>query len=250
MKPLQVLLTRPSSQVRVLQQLVIAKGDKALLFPSLTIEALQSRPPGDGFDMIIFVSTNAVDYAIPYLAKMDLTQVKIATVGQVTKNRLEFYGFKVDFCPISNASSQDLLAIPEVQCLHHKKILIIRGLGGLETLRDTLIIRSNQVEYLEVYRRIPATITAEHNQSLQVFLAQNKGVVMIHSIDNLKNFITLVESINLHHLSKLKQYPMVLFSARIAKIAQVFGFMHLYIATKSNDDGLMEALVRAKSFYD
>jgi hypothetical protein len=53
---LNVLLTRPFSQVKPLETLVNERGHQALLFPTLRIEALKSAPLKERYDVVIFIS--------------------------------------------------------------------------------------------------------------------------------------------------------------------------------------------------
>ena len=60
--------------------------------------------------------------------------------------------------------------------LSNKKILIVRGKGGSETLKNNLSI-SNQVDYFEVYERVQCELTIQHNESFEKFMNIPDGVL-------------------------------------------------------------------------
>ena len=104
------------------------------------------------YDVIIFISVNAVIYSEEFFSQLFVEPLKIFAVGPTTAKKLTDKGIKVDAYPLENASSQELLAMPECGKLSDKKVLIVRGKGGSETLKNSLKLM-NQVDYLDVYRR-------------------------------------------------------------------------------------------------
>ena len=242
---MNVLLTRPLNQVDELGLAISDSGHIPLYFPSLEIKALTPQIPIDTFDILIFISANAVHYAKDYLENLTQHKPLIAAVGQVTRSVLEQdYSVLVDIAPEKQASSDALLALEVMQNLQAKKILIIRGLGGLETLKKQLTSQKNKVSYLQVYQRISAKLSAQHQQSLKQFLTQKEGVIMIHSAYSLQAFSQLVKQINPKVFSLLLHYPVVLLSHRLKSVAESYGFTQCHIAKTSNNKGLVEALIR------
>ncbi len=240
---MQVLLTRPITQNQQLTKLISDAGYKVLLFPSLKIEALHPRLSGTNFDWIIFISINAASYAKSYITKLNLTSSTVATVGSATKNYLNSVGVKVNIYPDSDASSKSLLEMEATQGLTAKNVLIIRGEGGLETLKTQLVKQGNTVEYLEVYRRVCADLSDLHQQSLQKFLAQEDGIITIFSADSLFSFIKLVNKIGQHLLAPLLDYPLILFSNRIVEQAKKAGFKNCY-HVKIGDDNMLVSTIK------
>jgi Uroporphyrinogen-III synthase len=86
---LNVLLTRPFSQVKPLESLVNERGHQALLFPTLRIEALKSAPLKERYDVVIFISANAVEYGLEALSSLDHRHDKIFAVGAVTAKKFK-----------------------------------------------------------------------------------------------------------------------------------------------------------------
>ena len=235
------MLTRPFDQVKPLEALVNECGHQALLFPTLKIEALKGSPLKERYDAVIFISANAVEYGLEALSSLDHRHDKIFAVGAATAKKLNDYGFKVDAFPQTKASSESLLAMPEVSELSDKDILIFRGKGGRETLREGLG-KNNIVEYIEVYERTQCKIVAFHQTSLTQFLQSDQGVITITSVENLSTLMAMVEKIDVDALESIKQYPLAVLSERIKTYAQSVGFNKIEVAPQTNDEGLIQAI--------
>jgi uroporphyrinogen-III synthase len=157
-RSLNILLTRALAQVQPLQTLVSQSGYQAILFPSLKVEPLSNAPLKSHYDVLIFISSNAVEYSLEILKNLAHQQCRFFAVGAATANKLNEYGFEVDAFPGEKASSEALLALSEVKMLTDKDILIFRGKGGRETLREGLE-RHNTVEYIVAYQRVVCDAT-------------------------------------------------------------------------------------------
>lgn len=240
---MNVLLTRPLNQVGELAELVGQFGDTPLYFPSLEIKALTPSKPVTNYNVLIFISVNAVHYAKDYLPNLIQQNPMIATVGNITQSVLENdYHIKVDCVPHKIASSKTLLELEAMKNLSHKTVLIVRGQGGLETLKNQLEKQDNHIDYLEVYQRIPAILSAQHRQSLQQFLEQKQGVIIIHSVDSFLAFRRLVEQIDQQFFNYLCRYPIILMSSRIQQVAQSYGFKKCYVVKTASHQALLESL--------
>jgi uncharacterized protein HemX len=147
---------------------------------------------------------------------------------------LERHGFQDVLAPQQGADSEALLALPELQDVAGKRILIVRGEGGRELLADTLRARGAQAEYFECYRRVlPRADTAP------LISAWDRGEV---------DAVTLSSSQALDHLvallgaARLAAKPLFVNHARVAERAREAGIPERIIAGPS-DDELAEALV-------
>ena len=160
-----VLVTRPIRQTDKLVGLVNAAGGEAILFPALAIESPANPAPVTqllaelaGFDLAIFVSSNAVEHGLALLARPWPAGVPIAAVGANTAAALRRRDLVCEVVP-AGADSESLLAMPELSVLGEgKRVLILRGEGGREVLADRLRQQGAQVVYAECYRRLrPST---------------------------------------------------------------------------------------------
>lgn len=241
---MNILLTRALGQVKPLELLVLERGYRTILFPTLKVVALHNSPTKIHYDALIFISVNAVECGLKALNSLSHQHRKIFAVGAITAKKLNDYGFKVDAFPQQNASSESLLAMDEVSQLSYKNILIFRGKGGRETLKEGLEkkTKNNTVEYIEVYERTQCKILPIHQKALTQFLQNDKGIITITSIENLSNMMDMIEQINADAIELIKCYPLVVLSKRIKTYALSIGFSHIKVASQINDEGLVQAL--------
>ena len=231
-----VLLTRPLAQVGNLQSLLDDSDLDYVLFPALEINKINTTVPSQTYDIIIFISVNAVIYSEEYFSQLFIEPLKIFAVGPTTAKKLTDKGVKVDAYPLENASSQELLAIPECGELTDKKILIVRGKGGSETLKNSLKVM-NQVDYLEVYRRTPCEISELHVESIERFMQTPDGIITANSVESLFNVVKLVKEIRSYHVDQLKLRTLVVLSERIKVQAQSIGSNNVHVARILSDKG-------------
>ena len=241
-----VLVTRPLSQVGNLQSLLEDSDLDYVLFPALEINKIDTVVPNQTYDVIIFISVNAVIYSEEYFSQLFVEPIKIFAVGPITAKKLTDKGVKVDTYPLENASSNELLAMPECSELVDKKVLIVRGKGGSETLKNSLKVM-NQVDYLEVYRRIPCKVSRLHVESIERFMQTLDGIVIANSVESLFNVVKLVKEIRPYHEEQLKLRILVVLSERIKVQAQSIGFENILVTHTPSDNGaIIEVLNQRK----
>jgi uroporphyrinogen-III synthase len=117
-----------------------------------------------------------------------------------------------------------------------RHIVIVRGNGGRELIRETLEERGARVEYVEVYRRQipnrnPANLIANWEQMVEA--------VTITSGQILENLFTLLSE---EGGEALKSTPMVVVSERIAEQAAALGCQIVYLADSAMDKDLLTSL--------
>ena len=241
-----ILLTRPLSQVENLQSLLEETDLDYVLFPALEINKIDAVVPKESYDVIIFISVNAVIYSEEYFSQLFVEPLKVFAVGPTTAKKLTDKGVKVDTYPLENASSQELLMMPECGKLSDKKVLIVRGKGGSETLKNSLKLM-NQVDYLEVYRRTACEVSRLHVESIERFMQIPEGIVIANSVESLFNVVKLVKEIRSYHLDQLKSKTLVVLSERIKVQAQSIGFNNVHVARTPSDKGtIIEILSQRK----
>ena len=237
---MNILLTRPLLQVSALQSMVNDNGHQSILFPTLEIKALKATPLHQQYNAVIFISANAVEYGVTILEKLNLQHCQIFAVGAATANRITHHGFKVDAYPSPQASSEALLSLNEVRQLQNQNILIFRGKGGRETLKEGLVKQNNQVEYVEVYERVECKTTQLHKDSLQQLSSGQDFIVTITSVESLSAMVNLIRKIDGNSLNKLLKNPLIVLSDRIAVFAKSVGFLQVYVALQPNDSAIVE----------
>ena len=240
-----ILITRPVSQTKNLELLLNNRNIDYALFPAFEIIKIQTAAPVEKYDIIIFISVNAVSYAEEHFDELFSDSSKVFAVGPATANQLLKKNIAVDCFPKKNASSQELLKIKECSELSNRKILIVRGKGGSETLKKYLSA-SNQVDYLEVYERIPCKLSKIHKESLMSFLNHPDGASMATSNESLVNIIQLVSSASSTYLEILKSRRMIVFSERIKSTAKKLGFKKIEVTQNPSDEDFADILFNKK----
>jgi uroporphyrinogen-III synthase len=242
-----VLITRPAHQALALAQKVEAAGGRVVLWPTLAI-----RPTGDpavreqlgarlaAAHLVIFISPNAVEHAVAAVPATTWRRgAALAAVGEGTARALrERLGRGPDLCPPTRFDSEGLLALPELQEVTGRRIVIVRGEGGRELLAETLRGRGAMVDYAEVYRRAcPDASPAE----AQAALAEGRvDVVVATSSEGLRNLLHLAGEL----AARLRALPLVVVSERMAREADALGFCSpARVAHGASDEALVEALL-------
>ena len=244
----RIMITRPAHQAGKLADEIAAAGGLSFLFPTLEIcptelstENKQKIQHITQYDIIIFISPNAIEHGLDQIQSLiDLPDaLQLATIGQgsakALKNKL---GKNPDICPKENFNSEGLLATAEMQNLKDKRILIVRGNGGREYLKQTLEQRGASVDYLNVYQRIKPIIDSTE---LEQYLQNNEiAVIVITSAESLKNLVELTPK---KAILRLLQTPLLLINKRLVAAANNAGFENkLFVSTEASDEAIIETL--------
>jgi uroporphyrinogen-III synthase len=237
---LQILVTRPALQAEPLCQRITSLGGEVLRLPVLTIEPRAAELPTAAYDLLIFISTNAVQHGRAVLAAQP--QARIAAVGAATTQALQALGQDIDITPEHAANSETLLAHPLLQS-PPANILIVRGSGGRELLRDTLMARGSNVDVIEVYERIAVMPDAAHFHALQTQLQNGElDIISITSVDILRALEAVLDDTT---RALACQCKLLAGSARIAQAARESGWRgEQVIAESPEDTALITALTR------
>lgn len=246
---IRVLITRPAEQSEALQAMVKEAGGIAVSLPLLAIaaevdaESKQRCKFISGYDWVIFISQNAVRHALSLLPSSNWADsTAIAAIGSATTNALRQAGYPVDIQPDESVNSEGLLQALNEEALSGKKILIVRGKGGRETLAEGLCQRGALVDYAEVYRRFCPEIKA---QQLTQILHNGIDVITIASGETLQNLASIIKTVALNDEQKqqLRSCPLIVVSERIKSLAMRLGFSAQIIVAKQPDNtGLVNAI--------
>lgn len=184
----------------------------------------------DRFDHIIFISQNAVAFGLKSLASrwpQWPQSLHWYAVGPATAQRLQQAGIQAIVPQL--ASSEGLLELPGLKLPGGSNVLIMRGLGGRETLKQTLEVRGAVVDYIEVYRREAVAYGNEFIPHQDVEM-----VAMIYSGEALARLAELIQSHQHLHL--------IVPSRRLQRIAFSSGFAKVLLAKSQQDDSMLETL--------
>jgi uroporphyrinogen-III synthase len=185
---LTVLVTRPAAQCAQLCAEIERQGGSAIPFPAVEIEPLArvvATAPAE-FDLVVFVSVNAVEHGASLIVKGPRT--RIAAIGRATAAALAAAKLAADIVPEAGFTSEALLAHPELQLASGARVLIVHGTGGRELLKETFVAQGLVVETLEVYRRVRPQLDAGRVADLEArWSDEGIDIVTVTSIETLQN---------------------------------------------------------------
>ena len=242
LRGMSVLVTRPEAQAGDLCSLIEKAHGRPVRFPAMEIvsldrgEARQVLAETAGADLLIFISANAVIHAFPLLPDELPLDLQIAAIGDATASRLEEAGLPATLKPEGRFDSEGLLALPQLQDMTGRRIIILRGRGGREKLRLELEARGAQVRYAEVYERRRPRRSADN---LVKGWERLVDVVTVTSSELLDNLLSMLGEEGAEHL---RQTPLVVLSERTAEHAHALGCESIWVAEQAGDRGILLAL--------
>lgn len=244
---LPVLVTRPASQAEEICPALTTLGCDVIRQPMLSIEAVAESPRLnaqfmniDGFDVVIAISRNAAEMGLQQLDQYwPLGQFNISgplgidwlAVGPVTAEVMAGAGLNVKM-PASQFDSEGALAMPELQNVAGKKVMIWRGIGGRETLAQTLRERGAEVVYAELYQRL---VPQYDESSWQQVLAQ-QPLLLVSSGQGLEAIAAQQPRIS------ERVRGIIAPSSRVAELAKSLGFNKIQVAASAQDVDMLAAV--------
>lgn len=241
---LSVLITRPARQSANLARLVREEGGEAILFPTLEIAGIDDCAPLyaiidrlEQYGLAVFISPNAAEMGMALIrSRRELPPaLKIAAVGQGSADALARLGVADVLAAPGGNDSEALLALPELQQVAGLRVVIFRGVGGRETLKEALTRRGAEVAYAECYcRRKPESDAAP---LLALGETGKIGAITVTSAESLRNLCAMLGE----SAKWLKRTPLFALHPRIAAAARELGW-EMVFATGPGDDGLVNSL--------
>jgi uroporphyrinogen-III synthase len=249
----RILVTRPAAQAQGLCARIAALGGEPVELPAIEI-----RPPGDSaplvalterlddYDLAVFISVNAVHYGLEFILARRAwpARVQIAAVGLASNAALERHGLRASLVPEHEYSSEGLLALEALADMHGRRVVILRGNGGRDTLFETLAARGAAVEYVEVYRRARPHADPQHMQAL--LAPGHLDVITVTSNESLQNLFDMAGP---DGQPLLRNIPLVVASPRQAALAAKLGFRQgAVIAGHASDAAIIAGIVQLVAF--
>jgi uroporphyrinogen-III synthase len=189
-----VLVTRAAHQAGGLAAAIEAAGGSAIRYPAIEIQGRDPevlRKERDSLpdpDIVIFASPNAVEFGLDITAPGG---ARVAAIGPATESALRARGREVDIRPAAGFDSEHLLLEKELRDVRGKAVCIVRGDRGRELLASTLRDRGARVDYLSVYRRLPARHSQDEQDELErLWRSGMVDVVTVMSVETLDNLLT------------------------------------------------------------
>lgn len=235
------LVVRPAAQANQLVQMLRQLGHAPLCCP-----LLETRPGCDlphlgdmlrEADLVIAVSMHAVHFAHYFLLQTVQTwpHIDYFAVGQASADAFAEAGIQA-LCP-ADPRSEGLLALPALQGVSGRRVLILRGNDGRDLIARTLASRGALVHYCATYERhypdLDGDALTRHWQ------AAGLDSLLITSGELLQRLLALVPG---------PQHPwlydrlLVVPSPRVAEMAEGAGFTRIVIAQGASNQALVAAL--------
>ena len=246
-----VLVLRPPPQGPQLTKEIEALGGTAIYLPTLQIEPSGLNPELSAtldkltdYNTLVFVSRPAVEYFLKLVPDADikLGHCEILAMGSTTAATLRKQGLSCVSSDNTNRGSEALLELAELQDsnVKGKRVLVVRGVGGLELLADTLVERGAEVDYAEVYRRTRPSYDADQ---LQKSLTQpGPDIIVGTSEQSLDNLLALCDA---RVRRKILKTDLVVISERLRVAAGDLGFSGRTIVSNGySNTNILAALCR------
>lgn len=242
-----VVVTRPAAQAGRFLGLAHEAGADCIALPTLAIEPLAIAPKVAAqvretrWDWAVYTSANAIECVRAALGRLPAA-ARTAAVGRATARALERHALSVDLRPDS-ATSEGLLATPQFCAVAGESILLVKGEGGRDLLRETLAARGARVTVLAVYRRLPAepdaTVVERLREALDPGGAARLAVV-VTSAEVLEALLRILPS---DVAQALAAAPLVAPGERVAAAARRLGWRGaVVIAATAEDEAMLTAL--------
>ena len=211
-KKIALISTRPQKTNVQLSSDLKNSEIELLSFPLNEIHPLNNYQIFDGvikniktYQHIIFISTNAVHFFLERVKKLSLQIPKnliFSSIGPTTKLLLQ-KKLSVDVhSPIKTFDSEHLLKEKIYNNVEGQKILIIRGEGGRETLKNALEEKGGIVNYGECYVR--KYVDIDLIQLKNDLVNYHHQFILFSSTNSAKHFINQLSKVDSSWLQNIK----------------------------------------------
>lgn len=249
MKGKKILLTRAAGENKAFRERLEKKGALVDELPMIHFSAVQELNEIheilnqlETIDWIVFTSVNAVrfffeianEHRVKFYFYPDL---KIATVGEKTKLKLEQLGYRTNFVPIQYTA--EVLAENMDEKIEGKRILIPRS----DQASD---------EYLRVFEKrkakpIPITFyknnaVAYSKQELESRLSKKQDYLTFTSGSTFRSFY---ENLQTNHI-KLDDEKIICIGPSTAKVVESLGFRVTAVADPHTVEGIIKAIEKVE----
>jgi uroporphyrinogen-III synthase len=237
---LGVIVTRPARQAAGLAHKLAALGAEPLIWPAIAIlPPVDTRPLASAherlasYDAAVFVSANAVEYGAPGNWP---SKVLVFAPGPGTAEALANVGIRNVRVPTTTFDSEGLLALPELQAMSGKRVVIFRGEGGRDYLAEMLRAGGAHVDCIPCYVRAAPQSSAE---GLRAALRDGRAHAL--SLTSREGVDNLIAALGKDGIALAAQIPSFAPHARITAHAREHGLAT--VTTAAGEAGLIAGLL-------
>lgn len=257
LKNQRIIATRPAGKNTKLLKLLQQAGADAVALPLIEIKPTTSSDSYyqvlkqqimnlDNYHFLIFISPNAANLAKAWIDQywpQLPVDIQWLAVGKATAITLTELDVDVHY-PTTGQDSEALLAMPmlQPQQVRNKKVLILRGQSGRETLAQELGARGAKVSYAELYQRVCPDYSQQ--EITDILYSQPLNAILITSGAGLDNLVKLLKITGQFSLGSLDKFHLIVPSERIQQQAHNAGFNRVTLANSANDYSMVAALMQ------
>lgn len=192
-------------------------------------------------ELAIFVSVSAVHALEQQIAPEQLSGHLFA-VGSTTAALLQRWSGREVIVP-QDQRSEGLLALPQLQQVNGRQVVVVRGNSGRELIKQQLIARGATVKYVQSYNRLPLPL--DGGQLWQLWQQQQVRCIVVTSNEILQQLFALIPQAG---LTWLQQRHWLLVSPRMQEQALAFGIssQQISLAENANDQALLQQIIQLK----
>lgn len=242
-----VVLTRPAHAAAESTAALARAGAGVVSLPLLEIVPVPAALDPSSVSAAtgaVFVSANAVDCGLPQLRAGGFGDgTACFAVGEATARALRAAGQTQVFAPAEGFDSEHLLALPALQDVQGRTLLLVKGRGtteGRALIAETLAARGATVVAVPCYERRRAPIpAADRARILQCLHAARPVIIVAASTESLE----ALEDAFSDAASVLRRAVLAVPHARVAAAARDCGFSRVWIVALSAQN-LVESLAR------
>jgi len=240
----RVLISRAKSQATKFVKTLVELNFEVVQLPMIETAITNNPEPIhqvlnhlEVFDWLVFTSQNAVRYffelAEEYGTKLYFyPNLKIATVGEKTKLKLEQLGYRTNFVPIK--FSAEVLA-ENMDDLDGKKVLIPRSSLAADQYVKKMEERGAEVVALDLYHTLKVSYSLN---DLKAALSPPINFLTFASPSAVEAFY---ENLRKHQIS-LQNEKLICIGPSTAEKAKKLGFSVYDVATPHSMEGMVETL--------
>lgn len=227
-----ILICRPEPSATQLATALSAMGAQCQTLPMLKIKPIDlSRADRqcildlDQYQHIIVVSQHAAELAMEQIDEywpQAPVQQKWYAIGRKTAEILSSANLDI-VAPKQDLTSEALLETDEFKEIEGERVLVLKGLGGRDTIEKELSARGARVATLALYQRIKPDYASETlNKKIKHF---NPDYIIALSGETLTNLLEHCQAYNID----LSERSFILSSIRVANIAYGKGIKNVLI---------------------
>jgi len=230
---MKFLITRSEPTASPLANALRKLGVETLSVPVMAIEPLPLIGEGrthllnlDTFDVVVVISVNAAEslseYIDQYWPQLPIG-IQWVAIGKATADALANCIPEIDFKEIKvpdGTDSEALLKLDEFQNIMSKKVLLAKGQGGRDLIRDTLTARGAKVSELPLYQRLPAI---SNSAALAKAFSSSLDFVQVASGDSFLHMLAMLDDPTKQQLLGSQIPRWFVPSQRVAQLMEEFG---------------------------